>query len=249
MHAQHIQHTRRLAGVYIHAGLLQSSSCPYGSCLDVVLAGLTHIMQRCSRMFCTSRYSALKTVGEKKAAFNEYVQSKRAEEREEERRKQRAAKEEFVSLLLEEPAIKVGDICLACFHNSQHLVLKGLHCNTFDHSCPNLRGDVCLPSNCQFWPRVIHAYPWQQTPWAVASLAVMQRCMFARHRLCLHANGSDEHYPLLSESSDCPPVQLMTPFRRAKELLEDDARWKVGPINLRPRPALGSMQNIIAHMC
>lgn len=53
------------------------------------------------------RYGALKTVGEKKAAFNEYAQARRAEEREEERRKQRATKEEFTAMLLDDQGIKV----------------------------------------------------------------------------------------------------------------------------------------------
>eukprot|EP00878_Enallax_costatus_P007972 GHUV01008338.1.p1 GENE.GHUV01008338.1~~GHUV01008338.1.p1 ORF type:complete len:419 (+),score=115.06 GHUV01008338.1:42-1259(+) len=55
------------------------------------------------------RYGALKAMGEKKSAFNEYCTARRAAEREEARRRQVAAKEGFMLLLEETAELEVGD--------------------------------------------------------------------------------------------------------------------------------------------
>ena len=47
-----------------------------------------------------ARYDALKSMGEKKQCFNEYVNQRRNEEKEEERRRIRQAREDFVSMLI-----------------------------------------------------------------------------------------------------------------------------------------------------
>lgn len=53
------------------------------------------------------RYSALKALGERKQAFNEYVQARRNEEKEEERRRLRQAREDFVTMLTTSDELKV----------------------------------------------------------------------------------------------------------------------------------------------
>ncbi|KAF6257845.1 hypothetical protein COO60DRAFT_1701643 [Scenedesmus sp. NREL 46B-D3] len=55
------------------------------------------------------RYSALKALGEKKSAFNEYCTARRAAEREEARRRQIAAKEGFMALLEDAAELEPGD--------------------------------------------------------------------------------------------------------------------------------------------
>eukprot|EP00775_Hariotina_reticulata_P012499 gene12499-12634_t len=55
------------------------------------------------------RYGALKSLGEKKSAFNEYCTARRAAEREEARRRQVAAKEAFMTLLDETVELEPGD--------------------------------------------------------------------------------------------------------------------------------------------
>lgn len=52
-------------------------------------------------------YSALKTLGERKQTFNEYVQARRNEEKDEERRKQRQAREDFLTMLSSSEELKV----------------------------------------------------------------------------------------------------------------------------------------------
>eukprot|EP00198_Chlamydomonas_reinhardtii_P003267 XP_001692603.1 WW domain protein [Chlamydomonas reinhardtii] len=52
------------------------------------------------------RYSALKSLGERKQTFNEYVQARRNEEREEERRRQRQAREDFTAMLMSSDELK-----------------------------------------------------------------------------------------------------------------------------------------------
>lgn len=51
------------------------------------------------------RYGALKTLGEKKAAFNEYVTQRQKQEKEEKRQKDKQAKEDFVKLLEGHPGV------------------------------------------------------------------------------------------------------------------------------------------------
>ncbi|WIA16549.1 hypothetical protein OEZ85_013221 [Tetradesmus obliquus] len=55
------------------------------------------------------RYGALKALGEKKSAFNEYCTARRAAEREEARRRQVAAKEGFMALLEDAAELEPGD--------------------------------------------------------------------------------------------------------------------------------------------
>ncbi|KAJ9533372.1 hypothetical protein QJQ45_026392 [Haematococcus lacustris] len=54
------------------------------------------------------RYGALKSLGEKKQAFNEYTQHKRNEEKEEERRKAKQAKEDFFRLIVDSVTLKTS---------------------------------------------------------------------------------------------------------------------------------------------
>ncbi|GFH30992.1 uncharacterized protein HaLaN_29933, partial [Haematococcus lacustris] len=53
-------------------------------------------------------YGALKSLGEKKQAFNEYTQHKRNEEKEEERRKAKQAKEDFFRLIVDSVTLKTS---------------------------------------------------------------------------------------------------------------------------------------------
>eukprot|EP00879_Flechtneria_rotunda_P008532 GHRR01008939.1.p1 GENE.GHRR01008939.1~~GHRR01008939.1.p1 ORF type:complete len:656 (+),score=305.57 GHRR01008939.1:244-1968(+) len=55
------------------------------------------------------RYGALKALGEKKSAFNEYCTARRAAEREEARRRQVAAKEGFMNLLEDTAELQPGE--------------------------------------------------------------------------------------------------------------------------------------------
>lgn len=54
------------------------------------------------------RYGALKSLGEKKQCFNEYIQQRRNDEREEERRKARQAKDDFFKMLMESTELKLS---------------------------------------------------------------------------------------------------------------------------------------------
>ena len=45
------------------------------------------------------RYGALKSLGEKKTCFNEYIQEKKNQEREDERRRQKKSKDDFLIML------------------------------------------------------------------------------------------------------------------------------------------------------
>ncbi|MEW5316690.1 MAG: hypothetical protein WDW38_008043 [Sanguina aurantia] len=53
------------------------------------------------------RYAALKQLGEKKQAFNEYVQQRKNDEKEEDRKRARAAKEDYCKMLAESGELKV----------------------------------------------------------------------------------------------------------------------------------------------
>ncbi|KAK9828976.1 hypothetical protein WJX72_003175 [[Myrmecia] bisecta] len=54
------------------------------------------------------RYSALKSLGEKKACFNEYLQQRAREEKEEARRKAKQTRDDFTALLEETPDLRPG---------------------------------------------------------------------------------------------------------------------------------------------
>ena len=53
------------------------------------------------------RYLALKTLGERKAAFHEYVDVRKREEKEERRLASKKAREEFILMLKDQPAITI----------------------------------------------------------------------------------------------------------------------------------------------
>lgn len=55
-----------------------------------------------------ARYDALKSMGEKKQCFNEYVTQRRNEEKEEERRRIRQAREDFVNMVLVSRHVRAG---------------------------------------------------------------------------------------------------------------------------------------------
>ena len=54
------------------------------------------------------RYSALKSLGEKKACFNEYLQQRRNQEKEEERKRLKQAREDYAQLLVSCPDFKAA---------------------------------------------------------------------------------------------------------------------------------------------
>lgn len=54
------------------------------------------------------RYEAFKTIGEKKACFNEYLQQRAKEEKEESRTKAKQTREAFFTLLELSPELKTG---------------------------------------------------------------------------------------------------------------------------------------------
>jgi pre-mRNA-processing factor 40 len=54
------------------------------------------------------RYSALKTLGERKAAFNEYVQLRKKEEANALKEKARQAREDFIAMLEESTELKAA---------------------------------------------------------------------------------------------------------------------------------------------
>lgn len=56
----------------------------------------------------TCRYEAFKSIGEKKACFNEYLQQRANEEKDEKRRKEKEVKEDFLLLLELSPELKTG---------------------------------------------------------------------------------------------------------------------------------------------
>ena len=53
------------------------------------------------------RYGALKSLGEKKSCFNEYIIQRKNEEKEEERRKLKQAREDLLALVIESPELKL----------------------------------------------------------------------------------------------------------------------------------------------
>lgn len=68
-------------------------------------------MQQCSQLpspTTLTRYSALKSLGEKKACFNEYLQQRRNQEKEEERKRLKQAREDYVQLLVSCPDFKAA---------------------------------------------------------------------------------------------------------------------------------------------
>lgn len=61
---------------------------------------------KCFSLLC--RYSALKTLGERKAAFNEYIQLRKKEEAEALKEKSRQAREDFIAMLDESTELKAA---------------------------------------------------------------------------------------------------------------------------------------------
>jgi len=53
------------------------------------------------------RYGALKSLGEKKQCFNEYVMQRRNDEKEEERRRLKQAREDFTAMIISSTELKV----------------------------------------------------------------------------------------------------------------------------------------------
>ena len=54
------------------------------------------------------RYEAFKSIGEKKACFNEYLQQRANEEKDEKRRAEKQVREDFFTLLELSPELKAG---------------------------------------------------------------------------------------------------------------------------------------------
>ena len=59
-------------------------------------------------LFDSGRYQAFKTIGEKKACFNEYLQQRAKEEKEEARTKAKQTRDAFFTLLELSPELKTG---------------------------------------------------------------------------------------------------------------------------------------------
>ena len=53
------------------------------------------------------RYAALQSLGEKKQAFNEYIQQRRNEEKEEERKRFKQARVDFIKLLVQSQELRL----------------------------------------------------------------------------------------------------------------------------------------------
>ncbi|GAX86158.1 hypothetical protein CEUSTIGMA_g13571.t1 [Chlamydomonas eustigma] len=178
------------------------------------------------------RYGALKSLGEKKQCFNEYIIQRRNEEKEEERKRIKQAREDFLQLIMDSTEVKLTHSYRRAKEIFEDEPRWKAEAKT---AFKELLASVKCHSEWT-WEHALKLIVNDPRYGALKSLGEKKQC-FNEYIIQRRNEEKEEERKRIKQARedflqlimDSTEVKLTHSYRRAKEIFEDEPRWKAVP--------------------